>query len=61
KKLLNQLFCEEEKQAILNIPVSSMGLKDKLIWSSTKNGQYTVAAGYKWAKTNRNRRGRDKG
>ncbi|WP_288831198.1 hypothetical protein, partial [uncultured Paraburkholderia sp.] len=50
KELLNQLFSEEEKKAILNIPVSSLGLKDRLIWQATKDGQYTVASGYKWAK-----------
>lgn len=50
EELLYQLFSEKECLSIQKIPVSSLGLTDKLIWHSTKNGQYSVKSGYKLAK-----------
>lgn len=31
EELLREIFCEEEVQTILSIPVSSMGVRDRLI------------------------------
>lgn len=50
KELLKQLFTEEEVTNIIQIPVSSLGTKDRLIWMPSRNGQYTVTTGYKTEK-----------
>lgn len=38
KALIKGIFSEAETKAILRIPVSSMDLKDRLIWNSTTFG-----------------------
>ena len=46
-QLLDQLFLNQEKEAIKKILVS-MGMRpDKLIWHHDKRGQYSVRSGYK--------------
>lgn len=49
-ELLNQIFSEAKVKVIMRIPVSSMGAKDRLLWNTTRNGQYTIASGYQAAK-----------
>lgn len=34
EELIRDMFCEEEAQKILSVPISSMGVRDRLIWSS---------------------------
>ncbi|WP_157056330.1 hypothetical protein, partial [Candidatus Burkholderia verschuerenii] len=46
-ELLRRLFSEEEVNAIKQVPVSSLGVQDRLVWCHTKNGQYSVSSGYK--------------
>lgn len=48
--MIREIFCEEEAQEILSIPVSMMGAKDRLVWTLSPNGQFSVATGYKLAK-----------
>lgn len=43
-------FSAADVRAIQNTPVSIMGLSDKLVWSHTTSGQYSVNSGYKFAK-----------
>lgn len=49
--ILSQLFSAAEIQAIRRTPISTMGLSDRLVWTSSNNGQYTVKSGYKVAKS----------
>lgn len=48
--LLHNLFSAADVQAINNTPVSSLGLSDRLVWSHTTSGHYSVNSGYKFAK-----------
>lgn len=50
EELIQQIFSKEEAQLILSIPVSIMRGKDRLVWSSSQIGQYSVSLGYKLAK-----------
>lgn len=50
KWLLLNLFNEAKVQAILSIPINSIGMKDRLVWKFTPNGQFLVKLGYKVAK-----------
>lgn len=34
----------------MSIPVSALGMMDRLIWKHTPNGQYSVKSGYKVVK-----------
>lgn len=45
--LLKQLFNDSEIQSITKIPISALGMADRLVWDFTKNGQYLVKSGYK--------------
>lgn len=47
KELLRNIFNPAEVSTILSIPVSSLGMKDRLVWKHTPNGQYSVKSGYK--------------
>lgn len=60
-QLLNQLFCAQEASAIRKVPVSSLGLTDKLVWHATKSGQYSVQSGYKLVKSMQKQREGDEG
>lgn len=44
-QLLNQIFSEKECLAINRIPVSSLGLNDRLIWHDSLTRQYSVKSG----------------
>lgn len=58
--LLTQFFCIDDIQAIKNTPISIMGLADRMVWSHTKDGQYTVNSGYKLSKDlDRRRKGNE--
>ena len=46
-------FSELDANAILNTRIPSMCIKDRIAWSHTSNGQYTVKSGYQqWHKSN---------
>lgn len=55
-QLLNHFFSSDKVEAISKTPFSTMGIVDRMIWSDTKHGQYTVSSGYKVAKLLRRRR-----
>lgn len=46
RNLIYQLFTPEEARQILSIPLSHLGAADKLIWSSTTDGRFTVKLAY---------------
>lgn len=49
----SNILSEDENKAIVQVPVSSMGVRDRLLfWTQTKNGHYTVASRYKMALNN---------
>lgn len=45
--LLKQLFSEEEEELVKRITVSSVGMRERLMWKHSKDGQYNVKSGYK--------------
>ncbi|KAK4258076.1 hypothetical protein QN277_007576 [Acacia crassicarpa] len=49
-------IAEDVKDAIYAIPISDNGLEDKLIWTHSSNGAYTVKAGYQVEKSKRSDR-----
>lgn len=59
--MIKGIFSEPEAKAILRIPVSSMELKDRLIWNSTTFGLYSVSSGYKIAKLRKQQAKGDEG
>lgn len=48
--ILTQLFNSTKIQAIKKTPISSLGISDRLVWSLSKNDQYSISSGYKVAK-----------
>lgn len=46
ESVLNELFDEEEKVAILNIPLVVSQAQDILVWHYNRNGRYSVKSGY---------------
>lgn len=50
KELVKNLFSYTKASTILSVPVSSLGMKDRLIWKHTPNGQYSIKSGYKVVK-----------
>lgn len=48
KKLIYSIFHKADAEAIVQLPVSIMGEKDKLIWRHSKHGNYTVTSTYWW-------------
>ncbi|PRQ18658.1 putative reverse transcriptase zinc-binding domain-containing protein [Rosa chinensis] len=44
--LLEQIFSEQEREAILKIPLIRTGRPDACIWNYCKNGRYEVKSGY---------------
>lgn len=61
KELLQQLFSESEVQNIMQIPISSLRVANRLVWSNSKNGQYLIALGYSLAKISQSRKKGDEG
>jgi hypothetical protein len=49
ENLLVELFPTYEIESILQIPLSTNPLPDRIIWHFTKSGMYTVKSGYKAA------------
>ncbi|XP_075659272.1 uncharacterized protein LOC142629188 [Castanea sativa] len=49
KDLISQCFLPQDVEAILSIPLSAQGGIDRMIWSETKNGKFTVRSAYKLA------------
>ncbi|XP_030477324.1 uncharacterized protein LOC115694334 [Syzygium oleosum] len=46
EQALKEIFQEEVVNQILLIPISTTPVEDKLIWTGTKSGDYTVKGGY---------------
>lgn len=44
--LVQSLFSQKDSSAILQTPISQLGLHDKLVWQHTQQGQFTVASAY---------------
>ncbi|CAI9755784.1 unnamed protein product [Fraxinus pennsylvanica] len=45
--LLAELFNEEDRRQIMNIPLTALGREDRVLWSHYKKGTYSVKSGYK--------------
>lgn len=45
-ELITRLFNQQDVAAILQIPLSMLGVKDKLIWMYSNNGLYSVSSAY---------------
>lgn len=43
---MDQLFTEEEVGLIAMVSVSILGVKDRLVWTHERSGQYAVRSGY---------------
>nr|XP_027101192.1 uncharacterized protein LOC113720678 [Coffea arabica]XP_027115614.1 uncharacterized protein LOC113733445 [Coffea arabica] len=56
RELIAQVFDEKEGKEILRIPLSVCSMKDRLYWSKSNTGEYTVKSGYKLAKCIKKRR-----
>jgi hypothetical protein len=46
RRLIEEHFLEEERAIILNIPLSPLLPRDKLIWRCTKKGEFSVRSAY---------------
>ncbi|KAK7823976.1 putative ribonuclease h protein [Quercus suber] len=47
--LIRQNFMPQDVEAILSIPHSANGARDRLIWARTKNGKFSMRSAYKMA------------
>lgn len=52
---------DSKVQNILKIPISSLRVTDRLVWSASRDGQYSVDLGYRLAKTCHNRNKHEEG
>ncbi|KAM1262994.1 hypothetical protein ACFX2G_028665 [Malus domestica] len=50
---LRPFISEEDVNAICNTPLGNCSRWDRLIWTSNKNGQYSVRSGYHWIHSSR--------
>lgn len=49
KDPVNQCFLPQDTVAILSIPLSVTGARDRVLWAETKNGRITVKSAYRLA------------
>ncbi|XP_042939551.1 uncharacterized protein LOC122274591 [Carya illinoinensis] len=49
--LLQELFSNQEIEAIKTIPISLGGREDKMTWQASNNGQYTIKSGYHYQRS----------
>ena len=47
--LIRQVFLPQDVDAILSIPLSTHGARDRLIWAESKNGKFSVRSAYRLA------------
>lgn len=45
--LVTMLFCQCDREAILNIPLNPLGAEDALIWNYTPKGYFSVSSAYR--------------
>lgn len=50
QELLSQIFSALEIELINRTHTSTVGISNRLVWSASKQGQYTVSSGYQMAK-----------
>lgn len=48
RELIHSIFNKVDAEAIIQLPVSIMGVKEKLVWMHTQHGKYTVKSAYSW-------------
>ena len=49
RDLVSQCFLPQDTDAILSIPLSVIGARDKVKWFENKNGSFTVKSAYRLA------------
>lgn len=49
-ELLQQFYQDHIVEEILSIPLSSASFEDKIVWTETSDGCYTVKSGYQFIK-----------
>ena len=49
--LIKQWFIPQDVEAILSIPLSAHGARDRLIWTGSRNGKFSVRSAYRLAQT----------
>jgi hypothetical protein len=55
--LIRAVFGEEETMVIINIPISPMLPRDRLIWRGTENGVFIIRSAYHLGKEIQNQEG----
>lgn len=49
--LMKQWFIPQDVEAILSIPLSAHGAWDRLIWTGSRNGKFSVHSAYRLVQT----------
>ena len=49
--LIKQCFIPQDVEAILSIPLSAHGARDRLIWTVSRNGKFSVRSAYRLAQS----------
>lgn len=52
-EFLRPFISEEDIKAICNTPLGNCSRRDRLIWTSSKRGQYSVRSSYHWIHSSR--------
>lgn len=47
-ELISRVFSRRDAEAILQIPISHLGQKDRLVWQFINNGIFSVNSAYQW-------------